>query len=247
MAAPQVTLQSITGVDVELRIAGAGSRSYAFVIDWHIRFILALAYFVVGTIVYFGRWQLLDGSDRSWTSAYTLAVGLPTAVIYFLYHPILEIAMRGSTPGKRMAGVRIVTRSGDIPGAGALLLRNVFRLIDSQPLLYLVGLVTVLFTEQHVRIGDIAAGTLLILDRDESERSFARLAPTRGGLDPQAADLIHEVLERWTALDNRTRGEIARSLLVRVDKSLSAEQLAPLSTHELRSRLMTLLNPEPGP
>ncbi len=43
MAAPQVTLQSITGVDVELRIAGVGSRSFAFVIDWHIRAILAFA------------------------------------------------------------------------------------------------------------------------------------------------------------------------------------------------------------
>lgn len=246
MAAPQVTLQSITGVDVELRIAGAGSRSYAFVIDWHIRFILALAYFVVGTLVYFGRWRLLDGSNPPWTNAYTLAVGLPTAVIYLLYHPILEIAMRGSTPGKRMAGVRIVTRTGDVPGAGALLLRNVFRLIDSQPLVYLVGLVTVLVTEQHVRIGDIAAGTLLILDRDESERSFARLAATRSGLDPQAADLIHELLERWAALDDRMRGEIARSLLARVDKPVSAEQLASLSTHELRTRLMTLLNPAPG-
>ena len=50
MSAPQVTLPSITGVDVELRIAGVGSRSYAFVIDWHIRLILALAWWVVGTI-----------------------------------------------------------------------------------------------------------------------------------------------------------------------------------------------------
>lgn len=246
MAAPQVTLQSITGVDVELRIAGAGSRSYAFVIDWHIRFILALAFFVVGTIVYFGQLALFDTSSPDWNDSYVFGVLVPTGVIYFLYHPILEIAMRGRTPGKRMAGVRIVTRTGDIPGAGALLLRNVFRLIDSQPLVYLVGLTTVLLTEQHVRIGDIAAGTILILDRDESERSFARLAPTRSGLDPQAADLIHELLERWTALDDRTRGEIARSLLARVDKSVSVEQLASMSTHDLRTRLMTLLNPEPG-
>jgi len=85
---------------------------------------------------------------------------------------------------------------------------------------------------------------LLILDRDESERSFARLAPTRRGLDPQAADLIQELLERWNALDDKTRGNIAQSLILRVDTSASAEELATLSTHDLRIRLKQLLNPE---
>jgi uncharacterized RDD family membrane protein YckC len=246
MAAPQVTLQSITGVDVELRIAGAGSRSYAFIIDWHIRFIVAFAWWVVASLAYLGRVTLLGSGEPSWNEGYVWAVLVPMAVIYFLYHPILEIAMRGRTPGKRMAGIRIVTRTGDIPGPGALLVRNVFRLIDSQPLVYLVGLITVMLTEQHVRIGDLAAGTLLIVDRDDSERSFARLAPTRSGLDPQAADLIQELLERWNGLDNNTRGSLARSLILRVDKSASAEELATSSTHDLRTRLMRLLNTEPA-
>lgn len=244
MAAPQVTLQSITGVDVELRIAGAGSRSFAFIIDWHIRFILALAWWLVASMLYAGQVALFGDGAPSWDGGYGLAVLLPMAVIYFGYHPILEIAMRGSTPGKRMAGVRIVTRTGDIPGPGALLLRNVFRLIDSMPTFYLIGLLSVMFTAQHVRIGDLAAGTLLILDRDDSERSFARLAPTRPGLDPQAADLIQELLERWTALDDNTRGNLARSIITRVDKSATSEQLATLSTHDLRTRLKQLVNPE---
>lgn len=243
MTAPQVTLQSITGVDVELRIAGAGSRSYAFVIDWHIRLVLVLAWLVVGSFIYLGRLALTPGSGGV-DQGYVLWVLLPMSAIYFLYHPVIEIAMRGSTPGKRMAGVRIVTRTGDIPGPGALLLRNVFRLIDSLPFLYLVGLACVIFTAQHVRIGDLAAGTLLIIDRDESDRSFARLAPA-SGLDPQAADLIHELLERWNDLDDKTRGEIARSLILRVDKNVTAEGLQTLTTHALRTRLQQLLNPEP--
>lgn len=247
MAAPQVILQSITGVDVELRIAGAGSRSYAFVIDWHIRLVLALAWLVVASLLYSGHLMLLDAADPSWNKGYVFAVLLPMAAIYFLYHPILEIALHGSTPGKRMAGVRIVTRTGDIPSPGALLLRNLFRLIDSQPGVYLVGLATVICTAQHVRIGDLAAGTLLILDGRESDSSLARLAPAGGTLDPQAADLIHEVLERWTALDEQTRSNLARSLIMRVDKSAAQEQLALSSSHDLRTRLMTLLNPEPKP
>ncbi|WP_116807969.1 RDD family protein [Steroidobacter cummioxidans] len=244
MAAPQVTLQSITGVDVELRIAGVGSRSFAFVIDWHIRTILAFSWWAVGTLLTFGQLvTLVEGGNPG--PHYFLWVVVPAMCIYLLYHPVLEILMRGSTPGKRMAGVRIVTRTGDIPGIGALLIRNVFRLIDSLPFAYLVGLATAMFTAQHVRIGDIAAGTLLILDSKEHNTSFARLTPANRSLDPRAADLIHEVLERWTELDENTRGELARSLLARADKSLSPEQLAQLNNSELRTRLQTLLNPTP--
>ena len=242
MAAPQVTLQSITGVDVELRIAGVGSRSFAFVIDWHIRLILAFSWWAVGTLITVGQLSFLT-DDGDLSPSYFLWVLLPTAGIYLFYHPVLEVLMRGSTPGKRMAGVRIVTRTGDIPGIGALLIRNVFRLIDSLPFAYLVGLATTLFTEQHVRFGDIAAGTLL--DSKEHDTSFTRLTPANRSLDPRAADLIHELLERWTELDEKTRGEIGRSLLARVDKSMTPEQLAQMSTVELRTRLQTLLNPTP--
>ena len=67
-------------------------------------------------------------------------VVLPALAIYFLYHPVLELAMRGRTPGKRSAGIHVVTRDGSAPSAGALLVRNVFRLIDSLPVAYGVGL-----------------------------------------------------------------------------------------------------------
>jgi uncharacterized RDD family membrane protein YckC len=242
MTAPQVNLQSITGVDVELRIAGVGSRSYAFVIDWHIRLILAFSWWAVGTMLVFGQLRFLE-TDAPPRMSYFLWVWLPVAVIYVMYHPIVEIFMRGSTPGKRMAGVRIVTCAGDIPGVGALLIRNVFRIVDSLPVAYLVGLTAALFTAQHVRIGDIAAGTLLILDSKEHDSSFARLPLANGALDPRAADLIHELLERWLGLDEKTRGDIARSLLSRTDKSLTAEQLSQLSNADLKARLQGLLNP----
>src|SRR5690606_31687326 len=47
-------IPSVTGIDVELRIAGPGGRSYAFVIDWHIRVLVALAWIIASAFVYFG-------------------------------------------------------------------------------------------------------------------------------------------------------------------------------------------------
>jgi uncharacterized RDD family membrane protein YckC len=236
VSAQYITLQSITGVDVQLQIAGAGSRSYAFVIDWHIRFILAAAWFFAATFAYTGSLLIVEDGG-SFEGLFFVAM-LPALVIYFLYHPILEIAMHGRTPGKRMAGVRIVTRNGDIPGPGALLIRNLFRLVDSLPMFYLVGLVCVVATSQQVRIGDLAAGTLLVLDRPESESTFASLNP--GASNARAADLAQELLERWSALSADTRTQIARSLLTRAAPGAAAE-IAGENEAQLRARLERLL------
>jgi uncharacterized RDD family membrane protein YckC len=236
MNTPQIALPSVTGVEVALQIAGPGRRSFAFVADWHIRVLLALAWLFIASLVVMGRLPL-DGVD----SENMLIIVAPAVGLYFLYHPILEVVMRGRTPGKRLAGVRLVTRTGDIPDAGALILRNVFRLIDSVPLLYLVGLATVMFTAQHVRIGDLAAGTLLIVDEGSGDASFARWSASGGTrLAPQAADLVHELLDRWPTLNDDARSSIARSLLARLDPQASPAELERLDSFKLEERLRRL-------
>lgn len=241
-ATPTITLQSAIGVDVELRIAGAGSRSYAFVIDWHIRLVVALAWMFTALYLAIGSLDFTSSPSPGRSAA--LMISLPPAIIYFLYHPILEIAMRGRTPGKRMAGVRIVSRTGDIPGAGALLIRNVFRIVDGLPAGYLLGLGVVIFTEQHVRIGDLAAGTLLVHDESDSVKSFAGLRNDNPGnaLTPQSADLIHELLDRWSALEDGVRSNIARALILHVDPAATNEALLLQNSTQLRAHLQDLLS-----
>jgi uncharacterized membrane protein SpoIIM required for sporulation len=94
----------------------------------------------------------------------------------------------GSTPGKRLAALRVVARDGATASVGALLVRNVFRVIDSLPVVYGVGLVTSMLRDDHVRIGDLAAGTLLVYDH------FDARAPAP-----------HDRLTRWTAAVQRAR------------------------------------------
>jgi uncharacterized RDD family membrane protein YckC len=174
----------------------------------------------------------------------TLFLFLPPVIIYFFYHPVLEITMHGRTPGKRIAGVRVVTRNGEIPSAGAILIRNVFRLIDALPTFYIVGLLCVLFTSRHVRVGDLASGTLLVIDTAESDKSLAVLGgahPAADTLNPQSFELVHELLERWSSLDEATRTSIARSLLIKIDPQATPEQLVTTGTDELHSRLRALL------
>jgi len=236
-AVEEFTVQGMTGVDLSLPIAGPGSRSYAFLIDWHIRLLLALAWLAVAMPVAAGGLRLPRhvGPLIGW-----LIVGPPMA-IYFLYHPVVELLMRGQTPGKRIAGVRVVNREGGPPGAGAILIRNAFRLIDSLPLFYVVGLLCTFITAQRVRIGDMAAGTLLVVDEAAARDSNEWLAAgsNAAGLDPAALDLVVQLLARWKQLDAARRGEIARALLQRIDPH-PPRPPAEMSDAQLRERLQAL-------
>lgn len=234
MSDEQLSVESVTGVDLTLKIAGPGTRSYAFVIDWHIRLLLACAWLLVAAVAQVKiTWRTHDG----------LISVLPAALIYFLYHPIVEVMTRGQTPGKRMAGVRILGRDGSQASATALLLRNVFRLIDSLPATYLVGLTTCFLTRQRVRLGDMAAGTLLVLDNAAAEASLLRIErlAANSKLSLDALELIDQILERWDSLESANRVQLARSLLARIDPKEDAANLAHLSDAKLRDRLQAHL------
>jgi len=247
MSQDRIAIASVTGIDVELQIAGPGSRSYAFVIDWHIRLIFAIAWFAGSLLVLSGTWSFAWPDDAQ--GSFTWIVVVPTALIYLFYQPVCEILMRGRTPGKRMAGVRIATLDGDVPGVGALLIRNLFRLIDSMPVFYIVGLVTTLVTAQHVRIGDLAAGTVLVFDYDRDGKSLARLnalSKTLGStaIDPKLAGLIDELLERWQELSADKRRPLAITVLVKIDPQTNRSALDDLGDQALKERLQAALGAE---
>ena len=229
--ARDLVVDSVTGVELTLPVAGPGVRSYAFIIDWLIRAILFVAWYGAAALIYNHRWSF--SAPLSPDAKWFVLVVTPAAAMYFLYHFVLEVAMRGRTPGKRMVGIHIVARDGSPPGVGALLTRNVFRLVDSLPLLYGVGLITTLVTKNYVRVGDMAAGTLLAYERRDV------LLPDLPGIAVRASDIetLNELLQRWYSLSADSRHGLALALLSQhgIDIPLEAR-----SDAELRSRLAQL-------
>jgi uncharacterized membrane protein SpoIIM required for sporulation/uncharacterized RDD family membrane protein YckC len=194
---PDLVADSVTGVEVVLPVAGPGARSFAFLIDWLIRLSVTVAWFVVSALVHNGRWSLAQpvAPDAAWF----IFVLSPTAVIFLLYHAVLEVCMRGRTPGKRIAGLRIVARNGGSPSIAALMTRNAFRIVDSIPLVYGVGLIVAMTTRDHVRIGDIAAGTVLVYDRQAASLRDAgrKLVAARAPQWQAAAARARRLAENW--------------------------------------------------
>jgi uncharacterized RDD family membrane protein YckC len=244
MSNDSLVVTSATGVDVALAIAGPGSRSYAFIIDWHIRLLLALTWFAIAAFMETGVFYLSAKSPGPAAAIVTL----PALAIYLLYHPVVELAMRGNSPGKRMAGVRIVNRQGGAPSTLAVLVRNGFRLIDSLPAFYGVGLTATIFTAQRVRLGDLAAGTLLVHDGTTEVKALAQLGalclnPT---VDAGTIALANDLLARWKELHPSIRQELARDLLHRIDTAVGtvrdAATLAALDDRGLQSSLRGALS-----
>jgi uncharacterized RDD family membrane protein YckC len=241
MAEEELIVRGLTGVDMSLRIAGPGTRSYAFLIDWQIRLMSALVLILVALPI-----RMLPDAPRLLTHSLWIAAIVLAVLVYFLYHPVLEVLMRGYTPGKRSAGARIVTLEGATPTAGSLLLRNLFRLIDSLPAFYAVGLGCCLFTGKRVRLGDMVAGTVLVLEDAGASKTLARLgaAMQRSTLPLETLRLIQDLLDRWRDLGEEQRAKLGRRLLAKLDPAFDAQRDATLSEDALRGRLEALLGAE---
>jgi uncharacterized RDD family membrane protein YckC len=90
--------------------------------------------------------------------------GLPFIVyvlLVFGYYFLLEWKL-GQTLGKKLVGIKVVTADGSVLTPGKSALRTVLRVIDGLPFFYLVGLICILASKQKQRIGDMAAGTLVV-------------------------------------------------------------------------------------
>lgn len=215
--APLLALPSATGVDATLLLAGPGARAMAFMVDWLLRAALTVLYLLIASLFVLGNISFQVEPDEA--ANWFLFGAMPAMCIFFLYHMVLEALMSGRTPGKRMAGIRILTHEGLVPSTGALITRNVFRLIDSMPGLYVVGLMFVFFGKRHLRLGDLAAGTVLVVERAPF---LEKLASERR--EPEKHSLWQQIRQRGAKL-RRRRGSDVNDALAVVDDYRRAAQL----------------------
>jgi len=228
-----LSIDSADALHYSLDIAGVGARSYAFVIDWHIRLLFALLwiYIVMVLLLKISNFQEIFPENTDNSSA-AIIIFLPAAIGYFLYHPILEILMHGRTPGKRIADVRLVTPQGHIPGSGSLLIRNIFRIVDSLPGIYTIGLIVTIFTKNHIRIGDMAAGTILVYENKTKDTITNVVAQTLNtSIPPADYELLLEIMDRWDNLLPENRLQLGHQLLSRIGDNFHTQKPNELKKH----------------
>jgi uncharacterized RDD family membrane protein YckC len=141
------TAETPEGIALSLRPAGVVSRSLAYLVDFGIRLGMFLA--IAMTAGALG--------------------GMGTAVLlisYFglewFYPVVFELALGGATPGKRMTGIQVVMDSGLPVTPAASIIRNLLRAADFLPFMYAAGAAAMLLRTDFKRLGDLAAGTLVV-------------------------------------------------------------------------------------
>jgi len=229
----ELKLTTAQGLEVHLELAHIGSRSLAFVLDWHLRVLLSMAWFLAALLIMGGAELLSQAfSNEAQFEEIGIWVLLPAGAIYLLYHPVLELLLHGSTPGKRMAGIRVVDLEGQRASAGAILIRNVLRIVDSAPFFYVIGLVCCALNRHHARIGDLAAGTLLAYDKHISSAALELNSNATQTLSLQHRALLQELLERWPQLSDAVRIRAAATWL-----STIGDPEVPTAVAALKQRL----------
>lgn len=230
-----LTFTTPTGVELSLPVAGAGSRSYAYIIDWHIRVAAVIVWALAWLAIFYPGFDLT--AEPAFSNA-GLWFSIPVGLLYLLYHPVIELLMQGNSPGKKKAGIRCINLQGEAPGSGAILLRNIMRIIDSIPAFYTVGLISVMVTKDSVRLGDMVAGTRMVVAAEHSEKALDRLEQIqRANIAPKDAEFVQELLERWGALSKEKQVELGSAMLGRYNIE------ADSSPRKLHKQLKVLLQP----
>jgi uncharacterized RDD family membrane protein YckC len=213
---PVWTVHAPEHVAFQVRPAGPMARGKAFLIDLIIRLVgfVALTFVIV----------LLSAVSGGGAGAAGLIL-LAWFVTEWGYHFLFEWKRAGATPGKRAAGIRVVDSQGMPIGAGASALRNLLRAADWMPFGYAVGLVTMVCSGGFRRLGDLAAGTVVVYEADHH-----RGARTPKD-DPKVLELAR-ALPRTVATS--LPGKTARALAAYIARR---HQFAPPRRAEMARRL----------
>lgn len=211
------------GVAVDLALAGIGSRFMAALLDVTIQAAVAIA---AGLALS----ALLDGG----VLVLILAVG--GFLILFGFDVAFEVLNGGRTPGKQAAGLRVLRDDGAPVTFVTSAIRNVLRLVDILPAFYGVAMLSIFLTRRHQRLGDLAAGTIVVRERSAARAAFAAAAvppAAQPGWDTSAVSaddlaVVRAFLERRATLTDPARESLASDLSARLrPKVAGAGDLAP--------------------
>jgi uncharacterized RDD family membrane protein YckC len=190
-------IETPEGVDLSLQMAGPVPRALAWAIDFLLRLVVYLALLVV--FVQMGK----------------LGVGLLALVAFVMewWYPVLfETLYRGQTPGKRFLGLRVLHDNGTPVAGTASVVRNLLRAVDFLPLFYGLGLLSMLIDRDFRRLGDLAAGTIVV--HVEVEKKHQPLPDAEAILPPvtfhrEEWRALLDYAERSTQLSSERSAELA--------------------------------------
>jgi len=178
--ADQLNIETPEQVDLHFPIAGVGSRFIAILLDTLLKYI---AFGLLILIAYMtAMFAPLDKFMTHQTETAQKWFVAAFILLYFLmewgYFALFEAFWNGQTPGKRLMKLRVLKDSGRSITLFESLARNLLRIVDMLPTLYLVGIVTMLCNRENKRLGDFVAGTIVVHERTDEQPLTSHISRT---------------------------------------------------------------------
>jgi uncharacterized RDD family membrane protein YckC len=225
-SADKLTIETPEQTSLEFPLAGIGSRFLAIALDMLLQI---AAYVVLGLIAVLVSWVgIISVMGKQWGIAILIFAAF---VVQFGYFSLFEIFWNGQTPGKRWTHLRVIQDSGRPITAYDAILRNLLRIVDALPSLYAVGIVTMLISKENKRVGDYAAGTVVIHEKPlQGVAAIWNVAATPAlavPVSPSAQltgdelQLVEAFFERRMSLDPEVRRSMARQIAQRLGERLN--------------------------
>lgn len=207
----QLIIETPEQVAIRFPLAGVGSRFLAVLADNLIQVagyvVLMLLLFLISSAASGSGQRLVHNGDRWFTAGIIVFVFL----VHWGYFTLFEAFWNGQTPGKKICKLRVIRDSGRQITLFESMTRNFLRIIDELPGIYAVGVVTMLCNPQNKRLGDLAAGTLVIHEHAEEgplwsgagqrtiTASIFPPSPMQQSINPLQVDFPADVVARLSA------------------------------------------------
>ncbi|MBB6144880.1 putative RDD family membrane protein YckC [Silvibacterium bohemicum] len=170
----QLTIDTPEQVALRFPVAGVGSRFLAIFADTVVQITAYAALILVFVLITASAPKSIAGdftrSGEKWLIALVILIHF---LMYWGYFALFEAFKNGQTPGKMLFKLRVIQDSGRQITFFEAMTRNLIRVIDMIPSFYLVGVISMLCNRQHKRLGDLAAGTLVVHERQSVEMGWS--------------------------------------------------------------------------
>jgi uncharacterized RDD family membrane protein YckC len=201
------TVETPESVAFAYELAGLGSRGVAFALDMLLLGLVWLGEAALGGIV----WVVINAvAPAAANDAVFWILGVTTVVAFaslWAYFVVSEVTRGGRTWGKSRMGLRVVRDDGSRVGVLDSVIRNLLRVADMLPGNYAVGMLCIVLNGKHKRLGDMAAGTVVVRDGHDLSLTFD------GGDDSKQVTLARDFLRRRPGLTPAARMQVGSAIL----------------------------------
>jgi uncharacterized RDD family membrane protein YckC len=234
-------IETPENVELQRRLAGIGSRYLAGFLDSLIILFIILTLLTLLLLTSFDVSDLnLTNTIGKWLVAFLTII---IFLIYWGYYVLFEIWTNGQSPGKKIIKIRVVQTEGGGISFSAIAIRNLLRIIDIP-----LAIVVMFITQKTQRLGDLAAGTVVISEElldyssryDKKKKVIDNVSITSdtleaSGLKPEEYRLLNNYWLRRSELNIEARiqllPQLVRPILTRLGQTLPNESLEALEEY----------------